>query len=228
MATRFVHLPSDVKPYSRAIPVDFQWENGMSVAQKTRSSNNLRMMARINGVSPKTLECSRASKEALGEKLSAFNLDCYLLPGVKIESFYQGIKVMRNKSTGDLVYLDNLITSTPLEAKKEPLLRDPEFILHGYRFTGSEDIYKAEDSINIYSYIYIKSILADCSQEDISEIASYSAFTDIMLKWRGGKLAACQAHSIAMMIGLSQAGVLGKSLTNLDTFIKTVGIKTTK
>lgn len=214
MATRYMYKPVIVKPYVEVTPIEFVWESGMSLSQKRFSSLNLRNTIKRIGLSSRTLECSRASTSKAGLATSAFNLEHYSREGVSVETYYQSSKVLKNSNTGELIYLEGLISKTSMDAKVGGNKRIPGYYLYGNKDLDTGEVHPVKEAIHFYNYNYIKSAVTKMPREDLMEIFKHDAFVDIMLAWGGGAVTACQAHAIATMIGLIESGNIAKAITS--------------
>ena len=215
MAKRYVYLPLSVAPFYEVKEIEFKWEPGMSLSQKKKSSENLRessanLLGKQNGDC--FLECSRAGETVLGSKLSAFNLPYFLEPNITVESAYQGSKVFKSKTTGEVISLEYLFNATSMEAKQDPHLQDYNLELI-YFADRQGNKYPANPRNIYYDYMYINSLKNQLSKREQEELTEYAGFTDIMLRWYG-KVTSCQAMSVAIFVGL----LMSNNLHHTDTY----------
>ena len=178
----------------------FEWVPGLNVSRKKLNVRNLHA-----AIPMKTLEVSTKSDEALGVKLSAFSL--MYSEGVKLESYYQASKVFMNGGP-----FRDISSLTPKEAKKDPRLQTSgEFI--GF-YDADEDERWGRDE-PYYDYIYIKSAFNNLSDEELQELCSYDAFTDI--EFNPKKSYNTQAKAVAVLKLLYQT--FGRVELNKTDFV---------
>lgn len=223
MAMRFVYLPISEKPFVSIRPVEFKWEPGMSSTQRKKSRDNLHNVIRQSGTADKILECSTLSYNDVGLSLSAFKLPYFADKSKTVESVYQGSKVFRNKYTNEEVNTRHLYNEDALTSKK--FLSNFNYNAHELlRYSTDLEGVKIELPANtlttFYDYIYIKSVLASFSESQFNHILKYEAFTDTQLKWYNNKVTACQAMSVAILVGLKKSGNLVKYMSTPEEFIK--------
>ena len=217
MARRFVYLPTETKPYHMIYYVDFKWEPGMSSSQRKLSRDNLHRQIKHSGVAAEILECSSISDNELGLSLSAFNLPYFAQPKISVESIYQGSKIYTDLKTNEEFNLTHLYWKDSLTAKKHMQTLDYSAIkLKEFKVDLESDghilDFPTQPKTAFYDYIYIKSAVAKLTKEQLEELSSYQGFTDTQLRWYDGKVTACQAMSVAVLVGLIKVDKLDYSI----------------
>ena len=211
MASRPVFEAILQKPFYKKVDTEFTYCSGFSMAQRQRSVENLHN-AWMNKNNGRILEVSRASKETLGQGLSAFCLKVPFKSGgeTTVECLFQGSKCFENGGP----YTD-LYTKTSKEAKQDPRLKESgnlvKFSLDGRDFPLDPQTY-------FYDWLYINAL--NLNKNLHKEILTYDAFTDIM--FNPEKQLNCQAEAVAIFVGLSKSGLLEKALENKDSFLDVV------
>ena len=182
MAQRPYFYVSDLY-VSRRI-AEFEWFAGFAVSQQQKSIASFHSELRSMGFNP--LEVSTKSTDALGRKLSAFNLE---LDGHKIECIYQSSKVFRNGGP----YTD-LLEKSPKDAKRDERLRTSgELTKYSYR---GEDWSLIPKTL-FYDFIYYEAVRQSLTQEELEQLMEYDAFTDIA--FNPNKSLNTQARSVAVV-----------------------------
>lgn len=208
MAKRFVYLPVASYPYVKSVWGSFKWESGMALSQRKKSSVNLHNAIKNSGFASNILECSRAGDVELGYQLSAFNLPYYEDETIMVENIYQGSQVLKHKTTGEIKWLNDLYSVSAMEAKICPFIDHKDYEIIEFRLMDKDRVFEANPHFAFYNYIYMKSLhefLTDITKE---QLLSYDGFTDTMLRWYDGKVTPCQAHAVAMYVGMVKAGVI--------------------
>ena len=180
----------------------------MSLSQRKKSACNLHKEIKNQGLASSVLECSRAGYSELGVQLSAFNLPYFNNKSIKVENVYQGSKVFKNINTGDIIWLNKLYHVDSMVAKKNSILTDKNYMLVEFRLMTESNKFDVNPRYIFYNYIYIKSLVNFIDDVILNSLKGYDGFTDTMLRWYNGKVTSCQAHAIAMFIGMEKAGVL--------------------
>ena len=213
MATRPVFIPRRSKTaFVLETPVEFKWFAGMAVSQKQRSIDSLHNAAKNRLSLTKILEISSKSPEAIGVRLSAFNL---LLPlgekRVSVEVAFQAGKIFEHGGP----YTDLLLKSSR-EAKSDKRLRESGSLI-GFTFSG--EAWPCEPRTAFYDWVYLQAL--DANLQLSSRLSEYEAFTDI--EFNPGKSLNCQARSASLYVSLKQAGLLKEALTSKDCYLRILG-----
>lgn len=211
MAVRPVFEVISYKPFYRKVSTEFVYCSGFSMAQRQRCVDNLHSawLEKNNG---RILEVSRASRERLGQGLSAFCLKVPFTNGgeTTVECLFQGSKCFEKGGP----YTD-LYYTTSKEAKQDPRLKESgnlvKFSLQGRDFPLDPPTY-------FYDWLYINALNLD--KKIHNELLSYDAFTDIM--FNPEKQINCQAEAVAIFVGLSRYGLLEKALESKESFLDVV------
>lgn len=214
MATRPVFVANDSRKVGVRIPdVEFEWYPGFSDAQKRRSVESLHHNARAIGVD-RLLEVSRRGTSPLGRALSAFNLTFTRGDGTvrySVEAAFQGSKVFVDGGP-----FRDLLSSSPLDAKRDPRLRQSGRLV-GFSFFGAE--FSSEPPTEFYDWLYI------CAMQQhsdvVREISRYAAFTDI--EFNPNRSINCQAHAVALFVSMLNAQVNLESLADPVRFRQVTG-----
>lgn len=178
--------------------VEFKWEPGMSLAQKTRSCLNLhRTIRTYTCLTP--LDISTASPDPLGVKLSAFNLK---YNGRTVESLYQGSKVYSDGYIAHALY-----DADSLTAKR--MSKESHGQLVGFNYFGTE--YPTEPRSVFYDFLYIKAALQNYGD---TLLTAENCFTDIQSNM---DMVSCQARSFCEYRLLQFQGKLN-ILENFEAF----------
>ena len=146
----------------------FEWYSGFAVSQKQKSIKSLHNAILKADVNAKPLEISTKSMEAIGIKLSAFNLK---INSYTLENIFQSAKVFENGGP----YLD-LLDVSPKEAKRDERLHKSGS-LKAFRYQN-EDFPLIPQTV-FYDFIYIIAIKQSFTTDEINAISSYNYFTDI-------------------------------------------------
>ena len=199
MTERPVFVPTrDRLRLVKTVPLRIRWHGGFSPTQKKKNIKELHAAAALMGCAP-TLEISTKSEEALGRRLSAFNLKVRSVRSgqISLESAFQGSKVFeRGGPNTDLYAVD------PRTAKRDPRLRNSGDIV-GFVFDGLD--FPAEPRTAFYDWLYINAIY-DYREWLVPHLGRYRAFSDIEFNPR--KSINCQARSCALFAALSAVDVL--------------------
>ena len=213
MANRPVFVPGRSKTaFVAEIPIEFKWYAGMAVSQKQKSIMSLHNAVRGRLPASRILEISSKSPEAIGVRLSAFNL---LLPldgrTVSVEVAFQSGKMFERGGP----YSD-LLDKPSREAKGDLRLRESGRLI-GFNFGG--ETWPTEPRTAFYDWIYLQALKANPGLA--SQLASYEAFTDI--EFNPEKSLNCQARSAALYLSLSQAGLLDEALATKGSYLRILG-----
>lgn len=211
MAVRPVFFVSTEDNFSvRAEDIDFKWFPGMSLSQRQHSARSLAESVQKKYPEKKILEVSRMSDNALGVKLSAFNL---VYPagnktaGKPVECVFQSSKVFRDGGP----YRD-LITKSPKDAKTDPRLKTSgpllEFDIEGEKWSN-------QPLTAFYDWIYMLALRAYPKLAD--DVSNYDVFTDIAFNPQ--KSFNCQAQTVALFVSLCKKNIVDQVLNSRETYL---------
>lgn len=164
----------------------FEWFPGFAISQKQKSIESLHNAIVKADTGAKPLEISTKSKEAIGIKLSAFNLK---LNNYALENIFQSAKVFENGGP----YLD-LLDVLPKEAKRDERLHNSGK-LRMFRYEN-EDFPIIPKTV-FYDFIYIAAVKKMFAADEINAISNYNYFTDI--EFNPAKSINTQARAAAMI-----------------------------
>lgn len=212
MAKRPVFVVSENVDLVQKVEVDFTYYNGFSVAQKQRCIESLHKAFLKHEQGKRVLEISSKSREALGVKLSAFNLTVQGKSGkpISVECMFQSSKVFEQGGP----YTD-LLYATSREAKKDVRLKNSGKLI-GFQFNGKE--FPCEPKTMFYNWVYINTLLQN--KELARESLNYDAFTDI--EFNPQKSLNCQAEAVAIYVSLVKQGLLEIALQDKANFSRIV------
>ena len=183
--------------------IDFVFYSGFSITQKQKSIESLHNAIKELYYDAEILEISSKSPTELGRKLSAFNLK---LDGIALENIFQSSKVFEYGGP-----YEDLLSKTPIEAKKDPRIKDSGRII-GFKYQGIN--YPTIPKTLFYDWIYCQALYSD--KELMSSIINYDFFTDI--EFNHEKSLNCQARSAAIFVSLYQKGLLEECLADIVKF----------
>ena len=164
----------------------FEWFPGFSISQKQKSIESLHHAILKADADARPLEISTKSKDAIGVKLSAFNLR---LNNYTLENVFQSAKVFANGGP----YPD-LLNVPPKAAKRDERLHNSGN-LKAFRYQN-EDFPLIPKTV-FYDFIYIAAVKNSFTADEIKEILSYNYFTDI--EFNPAKSINTQARAAAMI-----------------------------
>lgn len=164
----------------------FDWFPGFAVSQKQKSIESLHNAILKTDVDGKPLEISTKSKEAIGIKLSAFNLR---LNNHALENIFQSAKVFANGGP----YLD-LLDVLPKEAKHDKRLHNSGNLR---AFQYQNENFPLLPKTVFYDFIYIAAVKQSLETDEINAISNYNYFTDI--EFNPAKSINTQARAAAMI-----------------------------
>lgn len=164
----------------------FDWFPGFAVSQKQKSIESLHNAILKTDVDGKPLEISTKGKEAIGIKLSAFNLR---LNNHALENIFQSAKVFENGGP----YLD-LLDVLPKEAKHDKRLHNSGNLR---AFQYQNENFPLLPKTVFYDFIYIAAVKQSLETDEINAISSYNYFTDI--EFNPAKSINTQARAAAMI-----------------------------
>lgn len=164
----------------------FEWFPGFSRSQKQKSAESLHDAVRKADAAAKPLEVSTKGKEALGIKLSAFNLK---LNGYALENIFQSAKVFEHGGP----YPDLLAVSSK-EAKRDERLKNSGLLL---AFRYQSEVFPLLPKTVFYDYIYLAAVKESLAGEEIKTVSDYNYFTDI--EFNPAKSINTQARAAAIL-----------------------------
>jgi len=206
MAKRPVFLVDEIKCYSTQY-YDFEFFPGFSRSQKEKNIISLHNAFLSIHPNLRILEISSKSPDAIGRSLSAFNLN-YNVDDVSypLECVFQSSKVFEKGGP-----FRELLTVSPIEAKRSPLLHEngnlTGFVCDGKSFPLIPETF-------FYDWLYANAIQGNT--ELTSSLVLYDAFTDI--EFNPNKSINCQARSAAIYVALVRTGTLEKALISPENF----------
>lgn len=183
--------------------IEFVFYSGFSITQKQKSIESLHNAIKELYYDAEILEISSKSPIELGRKLSAFNLK---LDGIALENIFQSSKVFEYGGP-----YEDLLSKTPIEAKKDPRIKDSGRII-GFKYQGIN--YPTIPKTLFYDWMYCQALYSD--KELMSSIINYDFFTDI--EFNHEKSLNCQARSAAIFVSLYQKGLLEECLSDIVKF----------
>ena len=193
--------------------IEFEWFAGFSLSQKQKSINSFHRSAKLSG-NDRILEVSTKSENAIGNKLSAFNLSFPMSDGklVYLESAFQGSKIFENGGP-----YEDLYTIKPFDVKKDERI-SKEHIVKGFKFDGIE--WNPEPKTAFYDWLYINAVYKNIENNDsqLQKITEYNAFTDI--EFNPLKSINCQARSCAVYVSLYKQNLLDIALESRESFLE--------
>lgn len=209
MAERPIFLPRyDGLRLVEEVLVSFPWHPGFAPVQKRKNVCELHCAANKKGLT-RLLEVSTKSEEALGQKLSAFNLKFKTPSGNTsyLESAYQGSKVFENGGP----FLD-LYDAAPLDAKRDERLKSSG-ALTGFRFFSTD--WSLEPKTAFYDWLYLYALKDHA--EFLRRLFVYDGFSDI--EFNPGKSLNCQARSCAMLVSLLKKNLFPEVAYDKELFL---------
>lgn len=215
MAERPVFVPSLTGPsLVWRHDVDFLWHAGMSVKQAQKSIDSLHEAAKARLHVDKVLEISTRSKDALGVKLSAFNL---MIKTKKydqefsVECAYQSSKVFEHGGP----YKD-IRSMTSREAKGDPRLKESGRLI-GFQLFNVD--WPLEPKSAFYDWLYVNALHL---HRDLAEhVLLYRGFTDIAFNPQ--RSLNCQAYSAALYVSLHERSMLtSEVLSRKEAFLEAI------
>lgn len=183
--------------------IEFVFYSGFSITQKQKSIESLHNAIKELYYDAEILEISSKSPIELGRKLSAFNLK---LDGIALENIFQSSKVFEYGGP-----YEDLLSKTPIEAKKDPRIKDSGRII-GFKYQWIN--YPTIPKTLFYDWMYCQALYSD--KELMSLIINYDFFTDI--EFNHEKSLNCQARSAAIFVSLYQKGLLEECLADIVKF----------
>ena len=210
MAKRFVYHATEKAPFYEALATEFEWFSGFSTAQKQKSIDALHESCKKTNPSFNILEVSGKSRQELGVKLSAFNLELHDEHGSHtVECLFQGSKEFNSLIRQDLYEVSSKEARKVIGSANYGIPK--AFRLWDIRFPS-------EPKNAFYNWLYIRAL---CSNPELAkEIIEYDSFTDI--EFNPKRSINCQAIAAATYIGLLKAGKLKQAMKSPETFIKVV------
>ena len=192
--------------------IDFQFYNGFSITQKTKSIKSLHQSAQKLGFD-NILEVSTKSSLKIGWALSAFNLMVEFEGDreISVESAFQGSKVFEN----NIQYKD-IYHKTSIEAKKDQRLKHSGEII-GFEFQG--EFWDNEPKTAFYDWLYINALYST-NRDIVDELLNYQIFSDI--EFNPKKSINCQARTCAILVSLVKLDLIDEALSSKERFINIV------
>ena len=207
MAKRPVFIVNLQPPHFAAVETEFRYYSGFSDSQVQKSVRSLHEAYSQLCPQAKILEISSKSEEALGQRLSAFNLRMHVNGEMyPVENVFQSSKVFENGGP-----FTELLNATPSAAKKDSRLRESGNLI-AFEWQGKR--FPLEPLTFFYDWIYIKA-LAD-NPEIAEALIGYDAFTDIVFNPQ--KSFNCQARSAAIYVSLFRSKELEKATASSEKF----------
>ena len=212
MAIRPVFVPGEKgNSFVDEIEIEFKWVPGMASIQKKKNVVSLHQAAFLKGISP-VLEISTKSQIALGEELSAFNLQVKL-PGMKptsVEVAFQGSKVFQNGGPYHEFY-----AMTAREVRHDERLRNSGQLV-GFNLNGDE--WGLIPRTGFYDWLYLTALEQNPSMG--IHLLDFKGFTDI--EFNPEKSINCQARSAALYVSLLRNHLVGEAIQNKSSFIEII------
>ena len=210
MANRPVFLATNNNELVEEMNIDFQFFNGFSVSQKTKSIISLHKAFSTQSLK-KVLEVSTKSDSKLGWALSAFNLQVDFEEGrtISMECAFQGSKVFENgMQYSDLYFVESI------KAKKDMRIRTSGNLTY-FLYDGQK--WELEPKTAFYDWLYMKALYQH-HPDIINQLLKYDAFTDI--EFNPKRSINCQARTCAMLVSLLRINKLEEALLSKENFIK--------
>ncbi len=184
--------------------IQFTYINGLTFNQKQKNVESFHRSINEYNKKSRILEVSTKSNDALGVKLSAFNL---MLDGYPFECVFQSSKVFDN---GD--QYPEAKHMTPQEAKSFLRENSKGKTLLAFKYNKIE--FPLFPKSLFYDYLYIKSFLE--SNLNISDLLSFNIFTDI--EFNEKRQINCQARSVAILVSLYKRQLLTEAISSPEKF----------
>lgn len=212
MAIRPVFVVAPDLRHCLRVNTEFEYFSGFSVKQQQRCIRSLHREFYKTHPGKKILEISSKSEDALGVRLSAFQLMTKTASGkpVSVESLFQAGKVFEYGGP----YSD-LLDLPAAFAKKDERLRNSGRII-GFEADGSS--FPTEPKTLFYNWLYINALHRN--SELAQQLMEYDAFTDIAFNPQ--KSINCQAEAAAIYVSLQKQGLLSEALRDADSFKRIV------
>ena len=202
MTTRPVYTPKLTRPFYQQEDVEFDWNSGTSPAQKQKNSALLQETWKKKHPGKTILEVSTKSTEEMGRRLSPFNMTLRL-PSLRkafpVENVYQASKAFRHGGP----YVD-LLGVTPVEAKRDPRLRDSGELVF---FELEKKKYPTEPVFLFYNWLYLITLLEN--PKEAAAIRDCDAYCDI--EFNPDRQINCQARACAIYHSLFQLNLLDEA-----------------
>lgn len=204
MAIRPVFVVREKSPYVEKEDVEFNFFPGFSEEQKRKSIGSLHDSWIKYNANKRVLEVSTKSKEEIGRKLSAFNLISSYDGNrpIVLENDFQSSKVFRDGGP-----FEDLRLLSPREAKKDPRLSTSGPLIE---FINDGIVFPLIPTSFFYDWLYVNAVYNN--RNLLSKASEYDAFTDI--EFNPNRSINCQAHSLAIAVGLFKSGKIEKALSS--------------
>jgi len=209
MAERPIFVPlCDGPMLIGEIYLSIVWHSGFAPIQKKKNIKALHEVAAGMGYSP-ILEVSTKSDEAIGQRLSAFNLKVQTkeIGGIPLECAFQGSKVFERGGP----YRD-LYGAEPRAAKQDPRLQNSARLV-GFMFEKSS--FPLMPKTGFYDWLYLSAIFPH--REWLSRLYCYAGFTDI--EFNPSRSINCQARSLALFVTLMSRNLLEGAMKTPQDFL---------
>ncbi len=211
MAKRPIFMPIGKHEHLvEEVQVEFKWNPGFAPVQKKKNIEAMHEAAGKKGLFP-LLEISTKSEEAIGQRLSAFNLKIDTDIGeISIEAAFQGSKVFEGGGPfTDIYRMDSR------SAKKDERIRESGQLI-GFNFFGQE--WPLAPKTAFYDWLYLTALRPH--QEYLTRLFEYKGFTDI--EFNPSKSINCQARTCALLVSLLKLKSLDDALRSQSDFINMV------
>jgi hypothetical protein len=209
MAKRPVFVPaSRPDELFHQVPVEFNWNSGFAPSQKKKNIDAMHAAAQLCGLDP-LLEVSTKSEDALGQRLSAFNLRLKTSIGdLSIESAYQGSKVFEFGGP-----FTDLYVRESRDAKKDPRLQCSG-VLVGFIFMGEK--WPLTPVNAFYDWLYLNALRPH--KEFLTRLFRYSGFTDV--EFNPDRSINCQARTCAILVTLLKREMFEDALESKERYLE--------
>jgi hypothetical protein len=198
MAERPIFIPwIEGSRLVKEVSVSFVWNPGLAITQKRKNIDALHKAAALKQIFP-VLECSTKSDNALGSRLSAFNLKVGTAAygELTLECAFQGSKVFENGGP-----YEDLYRQTSRAAKGDERLKRSGGLV-AFSFEGHR--YPLMPKTAFYDWLFIRSLYPH--REYLRRLDRYAAFSDI--EFNPERSINCQARSTAIFVALERKGLL--------------------
>lgn len=217
MAVRPVFTPTTAGPRLVAVhQVSFEWHPGLSRTQAQKSIDALHRAASLLGLE-RLLEISTKSRSALGQSLSALNLETLLPTGrlATVESAFQGSKVFRDGGP-----FQDLYALPGRQAKTDSRIRTAG-PLTGFRLLN--EVWPTEPRTAFFDWLYLKAL--DRNERAAEALEDFAGFTDIT--FNPARSLNCQARSAALYVSLTRRGLFRDAMASRERYLALVSWKGT-
>lgn len=207
MAQRSVYETLSTAPFYREKLVTFEYNPGFAISQKQKNIVNLHESYLNDNPGKSILEISSKALDKKGIDLSAFNLLIKTNKGdYPLESMFQASKVFEKGGP-----FTDLLSATPLEAKRDPRLRASGNLI---RFSFYNKSFPSTPKTFFYDWLYINTLIQNPEKAKI--LTEFNAFTDI--EFNPNKSINCQAKSAAIFSSLAKNGYITENSISPEAF----------